>query len=726
MRQIAIYGKGGIGKSTISANISANLSEFGRRVLQIGCDPKHDSTSLLMRGERIVTVLDYLKEMRQDKWNLNDIMQYGFNNVACVEAGGPEPGVGCAGRGILTTFDVLKKLDINSQGFDTVLYDVLGDVVCGGFAVPVRTEYADTIYIVTSGEYMSIYAANNILRGVKNYDNDKFRIGGLIFNRRGISEEEERVNKFAKAVGLPVSIDIPRSDEFAIAEKKGVTLSEEYPDSEIKKKFSKLANEIISDKKKYPANPLTDELLEEVVLGAKITKKQENIVDEETSVVNSDYPDDLYVSKNVLNKEPLHGCAFNGSVIITTQIKDAVTIAHGPKSCAHISYNTLTSAGRRTFQKKGVVRETLLNPSLTSSDMNESVMIYGGMDVLNSKISEVLKDSPAAIFVPTTCPSGIIGDNVESVRSLSNQVTPVIPLMTDGNINGDFYQGLIDSYIEVARSLVDKNVRSTDCSINIFAEKHISNNNESNFAAVETLLNKLDVAVNCRYICDTTVDRVVNIKRAGLNMLAYNDHPGMVVRNFFEKEYSMKFMESAYPIGFSQTVNWLEEVASYFGKQEKVFPIVEEMQFVYDGKIKFLKPLLKGKRIFILTYNHNIDWLIKPLIDLEMNIVKIASINSSHCTSLESEYSDQLEIEREYEMSKRDEDISMHKPDIVLGNYVRAEESKSYISDNIPMCPDVGFFSGLELVERWTSVFKVELKESWKNDEKLFKKYFGR
>jgi nitrogenase subunit NifH len=159
LKQIAIYGKGGIGKSTISSNLSAALAVKNQKVLQIGCDPKHDSTRLLLGGEKINTVLDYIKVTAPDKWRLEDVLFKGYKGVDCVEAGGPKPGVGCAGRGILTTFDLLEKLDIKRLKHDLVIYDVLGDVVCGGFAVPIRHEYADVVYIVTSGEFMSIYAA---------------------------------------------------------------------------------------------------------------------------------------------------------------------------------------------------------------------------------------------------------------------------------------------------------------------------------------------------------------------------------------------------------------------------------------------------------------------------------------------------------------------------------------------------------------------------------------
>jgi nitrogenase subunit NifH len=167
MSEIAIYGKGGIGKSTISANISTVLGCQGKRVLQIGCDPKHDSTRFLLHGDRIITVLDYLKETSPDKCRLSDIVHAGAFGVHCVEAGGPEPGVGCAGRGILTTFELLDRLGIKQNNYDTIIYDVLGEVVCGGFAVPIRRDYAEKVYIVTSGEFMRCACGGAVLCGLQ-------------------------------------------------------------------------------------------------------------------------------------------------------------------------------------------------------------------------------------------------------------------------------------------------------------------------------------------------------------------------------------------------------------------------------------------------------------------------------------------------------------------------------------------------------------------------------
>jgi nitrogenase iron protein NifH len=240
MIKFAIYGKGGIGKSTLSSNLSAAFVKKGLKVMQIGCDPKADSTSLLCPKEKITSVLDLVRSSKP--FTLQDMVKESESGVFCVEAGGPVPGLGCAGRGIINALESLEnKGAYDYYKPDVVIYDVLGDVVCGGFAVPLRNEYAEIIFIVSSGEFMSIYAANNILKGICNYDPD--RVGGIIFNSRGDPEEENRIRKFSEAVGIPIVASFERSELFMTAEENGKTIVEMYPDSRIAENFRELAEE---------------------------------------------------------------------------------------------------------------------------------------------------------------------------------------------------------------------------------------------------------------------------------------------------------------------------------------------------------------------------------------------------------------------------------------------------------------------------------------------------
>lgn len=245
MFKIAIYGKGGIGKSTTTSNLAAALSSH-YKVMQIGCDPKADSTKNLLGGQKIHTVLEQIKEKGNDV-KLEDIVYEGYNGVLCVEAGGPTPGIGCAGLGIISALQKLEELNaFEVYQPDIVLYDVLGDVVCGGFAMPIRDGYAEHIFIVTSGEMMALFAADNISRAVDNFKHRGYaRVSGVILNERRVKNESELVKQFAEESGHTVIKKIRRSDAVQTAEDQGKTVIEALPEAEIAEDYRELAKKVI-------------------------------------------------------------------------------------------------------------------------------------------------------------------------------------------------------------------------------------------------------------------------------------------------------------------------------------------------------------------------------------------------------------------------------------------------------------------------------------------------
>jgi nitrogenase iron protein NifH len=267
-RKIAIYGKGGIGKSTTTQNTVAGLAEMGRKVMVVGCDPKADSARLLLGGLNQSTVLDTLREEGEDV-KLEDIRKEGFGKILCTESGGPEPGVGCAGRGIITAINLLEQLGAYSEdeNIDYVFYDVLGDVVCGGFAMPMREGKAKEIYIVVSGEMMAMYAANNICKGILKFaEAGGVRLAGLICNSRQVDNEREMIEAFAEKLGSHMIHFIPRDNIVQRAEINRKTVIEFDPKHPQADEYRTLAKKIEENKKLVIPSPLAIDELEKLLI----------------------------------------------------------------------------------------------------------------------------------------------------------------------------------------------------------------------------------------------------------------------------------------------------------------------------------------------------------------------------------------------------------------------------------------------------------------------------
>ncbi len=734
--RIALYGKGGIGKSTMAANLAAALAGCGKRVLQIGCDPKHDSTRLLLDGRRIRTVLDYLRETPPDQRRLADVLHRGYGGVVCVEAGGPEPGVGCAGRGILSTFALLEQLGLDTASFDVVLYDVLGDVVCGGFAAPLRAGYAELVCIVTSEEFMALYAANNILRGVRNFEQAGTRVAGLILNSRGATESPEGLQRFAAATGLPLLATMARNERFRQAEQSGKTVVEAFPDSRLAADFRALAAALLDNPSLHMARPLSDEALEQIVLGkswsgdwsGQSDSSTDNAVDQNEArclpaaepPLNQSSASSRFLSKSMLFREPLHGCAFSGAISTVTQIRDAAVIAHGPRSCAHIANQALQASGMHALQRAGIAIPEQLRPNLFSSEMDEAAVIYGGAEPLRTTLRQVLRHRPRAVFFAGTCPSAIIGDDLQQIAAtMAAEVpgVPLIPLSTDGNLAGDYMQGMINACIETSAALIDPHCPPQDGLVNIVAEKNIATNSEANLAEISRLLGALDLRINCRFVRRTSVAALRGFCQAPLNLLADDDHLGRLLQGFLQERFGARFASRPFPVGLTATVEWLREVASLSGRLQQAEPLIEQAQAEYRQAIQRLRRDLAGRRLMIITYNHDVDWLLEVALDAGMEIVKVGILNSIADHGFRSRYAGRFSVATGYPPEQREADIAALKPQLLLTSY--PPDGLALHVDSIPLCPDVGFFSGLRLARRWATLLKAPLQEGWRKDRAL-------
>ncbi len=268
MRQLAIYGKGGIGKSTTTQNTVAGLASLGRKCMIVGCDPKADSTRLILHAKAQNTVMDLVRERGTvDDLELEDVLKVGYGGIRCVESGGPEPGVGCAGRGVITAINFLEENGAYVPDLDFVFYDVLGDVVCGGFAMPIRENKAEEIYIVVSGEMMAMYAANNIAKGILKYaSSGKVRLAGLICNSRNTDREADLIEALAKRLGTQMIHFVPRDNQVQRAELRRMTVIEYSPEHAQAEEYRELARKIAENKMLVVPKPLQMEELEELLM----------------------------------------------------------------------------------------------------------------------------------------------------------------------------------------------------------------------------------------------------------------------------------------------------------------------------------------------------------------------------------------------------------------------------------------------------------------------------
>ncbi len=280
LRQCAIYGKGGIGKSTTTQNLVAAMAEAGQKIMIVGCDPKADSTRLILHAKAQNTIMEMAADAGSvEDLELEDVLKTGYADIQCVESGGPEPGVGCAGRGVITAINFLEEEGAYEEGIDFVFYDVLGDVVCGGFAMPIRENKAQEIYIVVSGEMMAMYAANNICKGIVKYANSgSVRLAGLICNSRNTDREDDLIIALAEKLGTHMIHFVPRDNVVQRAEIRRMTVIEYDPKAKQADEYRTLAKKIIENKKFVIPTPITMDELEDLLMEFGILDEEDESI----------------------------------------------------------------------------------------------------------------------------------------------------------------------------------------------------------------------------------------------------------------------------------------------------------------------------------------------------------------------------------------------------------------------------------------------------------------
>lgn len=715
MYQVAVYGKGGIGKSTMSANISYALSGMGLKVLQVGCDPKHDSTRLLLGGRSQTTVLDYVRTVPLAKRCLDDVIVEGSGGVLCAEAGGPEPGIGCAGRGILTTFDTLRKLGADSLPTDVRIYDVLGDVVCGGFAVPLRGEYADGIILVTSGEFMSLYAANNIMKGISNFDTGSPRVIGIIQNSRGVENEDEMVSRFAEATGVDVIGVMPRDRTFAEAEGNGHTVREMFPDSDLSARIDAVARRIVEvrDGVRPAVNPrpLDDDQLSDLAAGRPIRPGSGKV----TGRVGCSGCDHR---RSIEDTKVMSSCAAYGAAAAYLKMNDVTVILHGPLSCMYMMDTSRNKAVLDLYQKD--LFKVRPNHNLVCTCMDDAVSIFGGNGLLEKALDDAVASGARKVAVVTTCMPGIIGDDCETlIRRFSTEHPDIrfdyIPV--DGDIAGEYTDGFMMAAESIA-GMIDTSVEPEDGYVNLIGTSFFDLHTRGSLDALTSMLERFGLRENCRFLDETSSDTIGRFCRGSIDMMVGDTPMNRELVGIIRKRTGREPFPHTIPVGLYNYEEWLDALGERMGKREEAAEEIRRVQAMYDSFIGSHEGRFAGKRVIIMNkMNSNVDWLIDLLKDLGVEILrvgiapnprrKVMRAVTRHTDLVTEEYTDEMLMS----------DVLSLSPDLLISDIVRRFPGMCRFARFSKV--GLGVEPTLRYAEYLENIMRLPAEEGWKRGLRL-------
>lgn len=712
MYQLALYGKGGIGKSTMAANISVALAKKGSKVMQVGCDPKHDSTRLLLGGKAQPTVLEYVRNTPIGKRDLNDLIMEGTEGVLCTEAGGPEPGIGCAGRGILTTFDTLKKLGADSLDVDMKIYDVLGDVVCGGFAVPLRGEYADGIILVTSGEFMAMYAANNIMKGLANFDTGSPRLIGILLNSRGVDGEEELVKRFAAATGTEVIAVMPRDNLFAEAEGQGHTVREIFPESEISKSIDLVAQRIIdvSEGKVscvYP-HPLNDDQLSDLAAGREIRPGEPGTIRDPCGGCTR-------CKRSIRDSRIMMSCAAYGALAAYMKLSDYAVVLHGPESCLYFMDTSRSKAILELYGRD--VFKTDPTHHLRCTMMDDAVSIFGGVKYLEKALNDTIAEGHRKIAVVTTCMPGIIGDDCISVIDRMMKENPSVEIQyvpADGDIAGEYTDGFMMAVSNILQS-VDLDVKPEKGLVNIIATSFYDVQTKRNREDLEEMLGRFGLRINCNLLDETTSEKVVGFCRASFDMLLNDTANNRELYELVRERTGRDLFPIPLPVGLYDYEDWMSRLGDQLDMVDTAKSEIERVQAIYDVFVEEHRPRFEGKKIIILNkLSFNVDWLIDLLIDLGADLVKVAVQVSGRKKKAELVSRHLDIITQDYDSEKMKEDLKVLRPDLIISDIARPDDGIRFARVGKI---GIGLRPVLDYVQYLENIMRLPVMEGWKRGE---------
>ena len=604
MYRLAVYGKGGVGKSTISANLSYLISQDGFSVIHAGCDPKHDSTRLLTGGIMVPT---FSSDVNADPFH------EGVNGISCAECGGAEPGRGCAGKGM-----ELFLSAIDGRDADFRITDLLGDVVCGGFSIPARSSNVDGVLIVTSGEFMSLYAANNILRGLSNI-NPGGCVLGLVFNRRGDEGEEAAVRSFSESTGIPILCDIPRSGAFAEAEAEGRVLAQLASDSPEASSLRELARFVESRPTGMRPNPLSDGAMQDIAAGRPVGDSREVHRRRECSFDSFDAERNLTYRGEFV----MPACTSHGAADAAMRIYDAAVILHGPRNCAYL---TEMAFRRRSLYGMSERRCPVPAPGVYSTNLDAATAFTDPVEAIADAVSRARSDGYHHMILVPTCSTEIIGTDLSAVaRGLSSGCgADVIAVPSDGAFLSSKFGGIFGLFDAlIMRMRPRQTERDT---VNLVARTFYGLGKDRNMAGVSHVLGTMGLRVRFCFLDYCTMDQIedfcaaeydIQVGRAKLN--------SRVCERISEVTGRRRALELELPTGLCESLEWVRSIASYWpGLGPRLEDAESELRGRFDEGLEPFREVVRGKRIAIYCVMvRDLEWQVETLRALGADIVAL-------------------------------------------------------------------------------------------------------
>lgn len=692
MFKISVYGKGGIGKSTFSANLSHGLSEMGHRVLHVGCDPKHDSTRLLVGGAGIVTFAD----------NPDDFITDSDSGVSCVECGGASCGTGCAGKGMGLMFDRLRDTDADYR-----VCDVLGDVVCGGFSIPLRRGNVDAVILVTSGEFMSLYALNNLLRGIRNI-NDTECILGIVFNRRGDPGEEIPVRRFAEAVGLPIICDMPRSGLFKMAESSGMTLLEAFPDSEEASRIRGILDRVVSRGDLHRASPLPEGSMLDLAAGRPLTHAVDERRVKGCTFEMVDHERNMTYTANYV----MPSCTSHGAVDAALRITDAATVLHGPLNCAYL----MEFAYRRRMMQSSSTRGGLLPPcNMYSTALDGNTAFSGDAGLVEDAVRRAVSDGFRHVFIIPTCSSEIIGTDLSILASRLSEETGADVAAVPGDevfLGSKFGEvnGMMDLLIS-RMGPCDNPRRDT---VNLVGRMFYSVGREDNMREFRGILSSMGLVINMNFLDSCTMDDLGRYSEAEFAIQLGKSRFNRNLCRKLERATGMRHVEVDMPMGLSESLGWVDAICDATGRDHLRESAKSELRRRFESLMAPIRERIAGRRVMIYYFSHSdLDWHLEALDAVGVKVEQITFVKGNIVDHNEkvTDCRD-IPVVRDGSFCGFKEDVERLRPDLIVTNdHNRVSEL------GIPWCGmnarTMGIGGSVEWAELLADSFHLPTGRAW-------------